>query len=76
MTTGKNILNFGDKSWRIIYGEETTFRVINILTRKITICFKKSTQISKRLNIPLQKINVFSIQNMRGSEITLRTGHI
>jgi len=60
MTTGKNILNFGDKSWRIIHGEETTFRVINILTRKITICFKKITQISKRLNIPLQKINMSS----------------
>ena len=58
MITRKNTLNFGDKPCRIIHGEKTTFRVINILTRKITICFKKNTQISKRLSIPLQKTNM------------------
>jgi len=60
MTTRKNTLNFGDKSYRIIHGKKTTFRVINILARKITICFKKNTQISKRLNIPPQKTNMSS----------------
>jgi len=44
------------------------------LTRKITICFKKRTQISKRLNIPPTKNKyVISIQNMRGGEIIMRT---
>jgi len=28
------MLNFGDKCCRIIHGEKTTFRVINILTKK------------------------------------------
>jgi len=60
MTTRKNTLNFGDKSCRIIRGEKTTFRVINILTRKIIICVKKNTQISKRLNTLLQKTNMSS----------------
>ena len=60
MTTRKNTLNFGGKSYRIIHCEKTTFRVINVLTRKITICFKKNTQISKRLNIPLHKTNMSS----------------
>ena len=47
MTTRNNTLNFGDKSCKTIHGEKTTLRIINILTRKITICFKKNTQISK-----------------------------
>ena len=55
MTTRKNTLNVGDKSCRIILGEKTTFRVINILTRKITICLKKNTKIFKRLNISYRK---------------------
>ena len=60
MTTRKNTLNFGDKSCKIIHSEKTTLRIINILTRKITISFKKNTQISKRLIIALQKINMSS----------------
>ena len=55
MTTRKNTLNFGNKSCIIIHGEKTTFGVINILTRKTTICFKKNTQTSKRLNTPYRK---------------------
>ena len=51
MTTRKNTLNFGDKYYRIIHGEKTALIIINILTREITICFKKNTQISKRLII-------------------------
>jgi len=61
MTTRKNTLSFGDKSCRIIHGEKTTLRIINIFTRKITICFKKNTQISKRLIIPLEKTNMSSV---------------
>ena len=77
MATRKNTLNFGDKSCRIIHGEKTTLRIVNILTREITICFKKSTQISKGLIIrPTENKNVISIQNMGGSVKTLRTSHM
>ena len=51
MTSRNNTLNFGEKSCKIIHGEKTTLRIINILTRKISIYFKKNTQISKRLII-------------------------
>ena len=35
------MLNFGEKSCKIIHGEKTTCRVINILTKKIPYVLRK-----------------------------------
>ena len=60
MTTRKNTMNFGDKSCRIIHGEKTNLRIINILTREITICFKKILKFLRDLLSVLQKTKMSS----------------
>jgi len=51
MSTRKETLIFGENLAELSMVKKTALRIINILTRKISICFKKNTQISKVLII-------------------------
>jgi len=55
MTARKMSLNFYNASCRIIHGDETTFRIVNILARKINIFEEKYLNFEETYYPSLQK---------------------